>query len=56
MTNFDIMDVVQQQIESVIFKDWKHEGYIDGFYSDSVYFVVDGKYYRLSLVEGVKPE
>lgn len=55
MTNVDIMDAVQQGIENVIFKAWRHNGCIGFFNSESVRFEVDGQEYilRLSKVGGV---
>ena len=55
MTNVDIMDAVQQGIENVIFKAWRHNGCIGSFNSESVRFEVDGQEYilRLSKVGGV---
>lgn len=54
MTNVDIMDAVQQGIENVIFKAWRHNGCIGFFNSESVRFEVDGQEYilRLSKVGG----
>ena len=54
MTNVDIMDAVQQGIENVIFKAWRHNGCIGSFNSESVRFEVDGQEYilRLSKVGG----
>jgi hypothetical protein len=51
MINTDIMDGVTQGIENMLFKNWRHEGYIDGMHSTDVIFVVDGKKYILKLEE-----
>jgi hypothetical protein len=51
MDKVDIMDAVQQGVEIMLFKTWRHKGYIDGFTSDSVVFVVDDKKYKLDLKE-----
>jgi hypothetical protein len=51
MEKVDIMDAVQQGIENILFKNWRHKGYIDGFNSTQVAFVVDGKRYVLDLKE-----
>lgn len=53
MENVDIMDAVQLGIESVLYKQWRHKGYIDGFNSSQVIFVVDSKRYILNLVDNV---
>lgn len=49
MENVDIMDAAQLGIESVLYKQWRHNGYIDGFNSAQIAFVVDGKRYVLEL-------
>jgi hypothetical protein len=51
MEKVDIMDAVQQGIENMLYKAWRHKGYIDGFNTDQVRFVVDGKKYMLELKE-----
>lgn len=55
MTNVDIMDAIQQGIENVLFKAWRHNGYIESFNSEAVRFQVDGQEYvlRLSKTGGV---
>jgi hypothetical protein len=56
MNNVDVMDAVQQGVEIILYKNWRHEGHIDGFGSDQIAFVVDGKRYILKLedVEDLK--
>lgn len=51
MNTVDIMDAVQQGVENMLFKAWRHNGYIDGFNSEQVMFIVDGKRYILTLTE-----
>ena len=51
MQRVDIMDAVQKGIENMIYKQWHHEGYIDGFNTDQVAFIVDGKRYVLKLFD-----
>jgi len=51
MSDVDIMDAVQLGVESMLFKQWRHEGYIDGFNSSQIRFTVDGKKYILELKE-----
>jgi len=51
MNAVDIMDAVQQGVENMLFKAWRHSGYIDGFNDEQVMFVVDGKRYVLDLTE-----
>jgi len=51
MNELDIMDAVQQSIDKVILNEWRHVGYIDGFTSDSITFVIDGSKYVLKLSE-----
>lgn len=51
MNKADIMDAVQQGVENMLFKAWRHSGYIDGFNGEQVMFVVDGKRYVLTISE-----
>jgi hypothetical protein len=51
MNEVDIMDAIQHGVENMLFKTWRHQGYIDGFNSSQVAFVVDGKRYVLTLKE-----
>lgn len=51
MNGADIMDAVQLGVENILFKAWRHTGYIDGFNGEQVMFVVDGKRYLLTLSE-----
>lgn len=51
MKNCDIMESFVTAIEETIFKQWRHEGFIGGWSSDYVDFVIDGKEYVLKLRE-----
>lgn len=51
MKQVDIMEAIDSSIANVLFKQWKHEGYMDGWNSEQVVFVVDGKRYILQLKE-----
>jgi len=51
MYQIDIIEVIQQNIENVLFKAWKHDGCIDFFNGGEIQFEVDGKKYILSLEE-----
>ena len=51
MKKVDIMEAVEKGVESVLFKQWKHDGYMDGWNSEQVAFVVDGKRYVLEIKE-----
>lgn len=51
MKNADIMEVFITSIEEKIFKEWRHDGFIGGFTSDSGNFEIDGKEYVLKLIE-----
>lgn len=51
MRNSDIMEVFIASIEEKILKEWRHDGYIGGFTSDSGNFEIDGIEYVLKLIE-----
>lgn len=51
MKNSDIMEVFIASIEEKIFKEWRHDGFIGGFTSDSGNFEIDGIEYVLKLKE-----
>lgn len=46
-----IIEAVENGIESVLYKQWHHEGYIDGMGSNQIQFVLDGKRYVLRFEE-----
>lgn len=49
MKNCDIMETFVYAVENVIFKEWRHEGFIGGWASDTANFEIDGKEYVLKL-------
>jgi hypothetical protein len=51
MNQVDIMDAVQQGVENILFKNWRHEGYIDFFTSNKIGFIVDKRKYELEIKE-----
>lgn len=51
MKQVDIMEAVDSSLQNILFKQWKHEGYMDGWNSQQVAFVVDGKRYILDIKE-----
>lgn len=56
MNNLDIIDGLSVGLENVLFKQWRHSGYIDLMHSDKIYFCVDGKYYIVELKEETKEQ
>ena len=51
MKTEDIMECFVSAIEEKIFKEWRHEGFIDGWSSGHVNFETDGKEYVLRISE-----
>ena len=51
MKSVDIMEMLTNAIEEKIFGEWKHEGFIGGFGSEYINFVVDNKEYVLNISE-----
>lgn len=51
MRTVDIMEMITNAIDKVIFGEWKHEGYIGGFTSEHINFEVDGREYVLKIAE-----
>ena len=49
MKDADIMEVFVSAIETKVFSEWKHEGFIGGFTSETANFEIDGKEYTLKL-------
>lgn len=47
----DIAEVFVAAVEKTIFGEWKHEGFIGGWSSDTANFEIDGKEYVLKLRE-----
>ena len=51
MKTVDIMEVFANSVEQKMFKEWRHEGFIGGFSSDHLNFVIDGKEYIVNIKE-----
>ena len=51
MKEVDIMEMLVNAIEQKLFKEWKHDGLIEGFSSEHINFDVDGKEYVLLIRE-----
>lgn len=51
MKEVDIMEMLTNAIEQKLFKEWKHDGLIEGFSSEHINFDVDGKEYVLLIRE-----
>lgn len=47
----DITETINNLLEEKIFEEWKHEGYNDGFSSDQIAMVIDGKRYLITVKE-----
>ena len=51
MKSVDVMEVLVGSIDKTIFGEWRHEGFIGGWASNSANFVIDNKEYVLNLQE-----
>ena len=51
MQKVAIVEAIQNMVEEKIFKEWKHEGYINGCYSNGVAVNIDGKDYLIEIKE-----
>ena len=51
MKEVDIMEMLVNSIEQKLFKEWKHDGLIEGYSSEHINFDVDGKEYVLLIRE-----
>lgn len=51
MKSCDIMEALVSAIESKIFREWRHEGFIGGWSSDYIDVVIDDKEYAIKLRE-----
>lgn len=51
MKSVDIMEMITNSIEDIIFGRWKHEGFIGGFTSEHINVEIDGREYVLKLIE-----
>jgi hypothetical protein len=47
----DITESIVTTIEEVIFKKWKHEGFINQCNSDLINVEIDGREYKISVKE-----
>ena len=51
MKQVDIMEVICSSIENKILEEWKHDGFIGGWNSESINIKVDRLNYVLTLKE-----
>lgn len=56
MKILDIVEVMCSAVDDTIFKQWKHEGYIDFMNSDGFRVVIDGKRYLVRIEENAVKE
>lgn len=47
----DVTETIVNSVGKKLFDGWKHEGYCDGFVSDTAYMVIDGKTYCITVKE-----
>ena len=47
----DITDSIATHIETEIFGERKHEGYIDGTQNDNIFVIIDAKTYCIKITE-----
>lgn len=47
----DITEAIVNTLMVKLFDEWKHDGFCDGFTSDTAYMVVDGKRYCIKVKE-----
>lgn len=51
MKKENIIEALTDCIENKIFKEWKHDGFIDQTFSNAIYVEIDGKHYSIELTE-----
>ena len=51
MKKENIIEALADCIESKIFKEWKHDGFIDQTFSNAIDVEIDGKYYTVEITE-----
>ena len=51
MRKADIIEALVTAVEETIFKEWRHEGCIEGFGTEYANFDIDGTEYVLNLQE-----
>lgn len=51
MKTCDITETIVNLLEKKILDEWKHEGYNDGFSSNQIAMVIDGKRYLITVEE-----
>lgn len=52
----DITEAIVNSISKKLFDEWKHEGFCDGFTSDTAYMNIDGITYRITVKEMMEGE
>lgn len=50
----DITETIANILERKLANEWKHEAFCDGFTSDTVHMVIDGKRYNIIVKEEKK--
>lgn len=56
MQKENIIAALADCIESKIFKEWKHDGFIDATYSNAIDVEIDGKHYTIELTDHEEEE
>jgi len=51
MKQIDIVTSLAKNVEDVIYKEWKHEGYIGATEMEGFYCDIDGVLYRIDVRE-----
>ncbi len=52
MQTVDIATSIEEMLNKKIFKEWKHEGCVEGTYTNGVRCTIDGKEYIIEVREG----
>lgn len=51
MKQIDIVNSLAKNVEDVIYKEWKHEGYVGATEREGFYCDIDGTLYRIDIRE-----
>lgn len=51
MKQVDIAEAIQNMVQEKIYGEWKHEGFLDGLYTNGVRCNIDGKDYMIEVRE-----
>lgn len=51
MKKENIIEAIADCIENKVFKEWKHDGFIDQTFSNAINVEIDGKHYSIELTE-----